>query len=401
MRLIIFFLIVAVALASIYFIFFAWQEPRSDLAQEEAKVRTQLIALEVSLDRMKGRPLMQGDRLLWKRLEEEIKTLNSMLSQYRMLRAEETTRRHYEDATWWADKVLRLMVVISILVAALSGLGFYTMTSLEQKTANLQSTATTVMQGAEALRKRAEQAINKTEAATAKIEKMTAALISEFERLDIDSVTRKGLFLLEPIKRVEELEYYDTQITAWEFYADIPAKVYLALGKYFFSRRDFARAIIRFNDALERDSELAEAHYFKGFSLVFQSRPLEEDARRQGLEEAGKHFQKALKLDNRRPDFYVGLGWWEDEMENYSEAIRRYDEALNIDPNFIIARYNKACAYSKAGDVQNARQILGQMEVTGDVRRWIQADLDRDLSAVKQAFPGFLEGLITPAAAGG
>ncbi len=391
----VFLLLGAIGLASVYFVFFwASERPRSYLAQEEAKVRTQLIALQASLDRMKGRTITQDDKLALRRFEEEIKTLNSMLGHYRMARAEEMTRRHYEDATWWADKVLRLMLVISILVAALSGLGFYTMTSLEQKTGNLQANATAAVKSAEALSSRAEQAISKTEAATAKVEKMTQALISEFEHLGIDSILRRGLFLAQPMERVEEFEYYDIQITAWEFHADVPATVYLALGKYFFSRRDLPKALIRFNDALERDSKLAEPYFYKGFCLAFQSRRLQKNAKQEKLAEAGKCFSEALRLDNKQPEFYVGVGWWEDEVGNYPEAIKRYDEALKIDPRLAFAHYNKACALSKAGQVQIAKQVLEAMELTSDLRYWIQGDLDTDLLAVKQAFPGFLEGLI-------
>ncbi|MFP4007276.1 MAG: tetratricopeptide repeat protein [Spirulinaceae cyanobacterium] len=67
--------------------------------------------------------------------------------------------------------------------------------------------------------------------------------------------------------------------------------------------------------------------------------------------QSGKLFQKALKVGNIEPEnkalIYNGLGYSYFANEQYDLAIRQYKEALDNNPEYVIALNNLAFAYER------------------------------------------------------
>ncbi|MGQ9630276.1 MAG: tetratricopeptide repeat protein [bacterium] len=109
-----------------------------------------------------------------------------------------------------------------------------------------------------------------------------------------------------------------------------PAQIDLAWGNAYYERGEYDNAINRYNQALEKDPDFAEAYYKRGTAYRYKGE----------MERALEDFRKAIEL---RPDYkeaYNALGALLVYMGEVDEAIREFKRALEIDPNFGPARRN-------------------------------------------------------------
>lgn len=78
------------------------------------------------------------------------------------------------------------------------------------------------------------------------------------------------------------------------------------------------------------------------------------------FEEAIIYYDKAIELDSNESGGYFSKGSALDGLSRYKEAIIYYDKALEINPNFSYAWKNKAKSYEKLGNLNNAKECIGE-----------------------------------------
>ncbi len=113
--------------------------------------------------------------------------------------------------------------------------------------------------------------------------------------------------------------------------------VHALSGRWDESAADFTRVV-------ERDGGHALAHYNLG--LAYQNQGDDERAL------AG--YTRAIDLDAANYQPLINRGLIRVRRKQYDLAIADYDKALSLEPNFVIAHYNKAQAYEQAGRVAEA-----------------------------------------------
>jgi tetratricopeptide (TPR) repeat protein len=97
---------------------------------------------------------------------------------------------------------------------------------------------------------------------------------------------------------------------------------------------NYREAIAAYDQAIALDSELAEAHWGRCYSLNYIGQP----------EEAIAACDRALALKPDYPQALWSKGTAFDRQENYEQALEFYNQALEVDPNFAPAWNNRAVA---------------------------------------------------------
>lgn len=87
----------------------------------------------------------------------------------------------------------------------------------------------------------------------------------------------------------------------------------------------YQNAIIKFNEAIEKDPDYAEPYSGIGWS----------NARLTNLAEAISYFNQCLSLNSNHVDAHAGLAFVYNARKNYDSAISSAKEALRINPNWI------------------------------------------------------------------
>ena len=87
------------------------------------------------------------------------------------------------------------------------------------------------------------------------------------------------------------------------------------------------------------DSHIAKAEFYFQEGLA--------DLKFGEYKKAIRHFDQALNLDPNYLDAYINKGIAFHEMENFEEAISNYDKVLEIDPDNSVALNNKGYVFSK------------------------------------------------------
>ena len=127
---------------------------------------------------------------------------------------------------------------------------------------------------------------------------------------------------------------------------------YLALGSVFFQREYFDSAKVFFNLALREDPVSAEALYGLGSVYLKQNKK----------EEAHDCFERATKaragFPETLPNAWNNLGLLATQEGRTVDAIPLFQQALNINPNHLIALDNLANAYRQQKQWGEARKIL-------------------------------------------
>ena len=108
------------------------------------------------------------------------------------------------------------------------------------------------------------------------------------------------------------------------------------LGMAFARQKDFERALIYYNKALETDPDSADVYYNIGNIFLKQGK----------LDEAMKHYTKALELVPDLPEAHLNLGNTFFKQGKLDEAIACYNKAIKLRPNYRDALQNLKVAKS-------------------------------------------------------
>lgn len=131
-----------------------------------------------------------------------------------------------------------------------------------------------------------------------------------------------------------------------------PQRNYLSFGSVFFQREYFDQAEASFQLALKDDPDSAEALY--GLGSVF--------LKQQKRTEARAAFERATRLQAAYPDTlpnaWNNLGLLATQEANTEEAIRCFHEALQINPDHLIALDNLGNAFRQMKRWDEARKVF-------------------------------------------
>jgi Flp pilus assembly protein TadD len=75
---------------------------------------------------------------------------------------------------------------------------------------------------------------------------------------------------------------------------------------------------------------------------------------------AEHHARAALAFDDNDPWTYFAVGWVEHFQNSYAEAIAAFRRAIDLNPNFAIARVRMASSLAYCGDADAALEAIGQ-----------------------------------------
>ena len=154
----------------------------------------------------------------------------------------------------------------------------------------------------------------------------------------------KAVFLGD-LKRYEEaLSSYDKSIVLNRQYPNS----YNGKGWILSELNRHEEAISMYEKAIELNINFADAIFNKAFSLEKIGR----------YEEALKEYEKTIEIQPE-VSVYNSKARLLLLLNKYSEAIQIAELAINLDPNFAPAWYNKACCFSK---LNNTEQMLNSLE---------------------------------------
>jgi superkiller protein 3 len=87
-----------------------------------------------------------------------------------------------------------------------------------------------------------------------------------------------------------------------------------------------------------------------------------------------KYYEQAIAIDPDYAAAYYNKGVAYDDLKDYCEAIRCYEKALAIDPNYAYAYYNMGIAYGNLGDTQKQIKNYRKAAQLGDedAQKWLQ-----------------------------
>jgi tetratricopeptide (TPR) repeat protein len=123
------------------------------------------------------------------------------------------------------------------------------------------------------------------------------------------------------------------------------ALLWLEIGDLYFADKNYAQALLSFDQALKIKPEIYKAWYYRGNALVRLGR----------FEEAIISYDQALKLnpDDQQSWFNRGLALGNlGNLGNIQEEILSYDQALKIEPYFHKAWYNRGVALGSLGNIE-------------------------------------------------
>jgi len=145
---------------------------------------------------------------------------------------------------------------------------------------------------------------------------------------------------------------------------------YIELGLMYHARHN-PLALDYYNNALNINPQSIEALYDK--ALFYQET--------NEIQKAKETYQMLIQFDERSAWAYHNLGWIALEKDHdYEEAVKQFNFALNIEPNFVEALYNRGAAYERMGKKQqaiesynNAVKINGEFTLAIDRLKYLKA----------------------------
>ncbi len=123
------------------------------------------------------------------------------------------------------------------------------------------------------------------------------------------------------------------------------AQDYYNLGLVAQGQGDFPQAIAYFTAAIDRNG-LADYYFARGLALA----------------DLGDHqkalvdYNQALDLDPNFSSALYNRGMSYLALQNLPEAVSNFDQAIGLDPEFVAAYYSRGMAYYDLGKVELARQ---------------------------------------------
>jgi tetratricopeptide (TPR) repeat protein len=130
---------------------------------------------------------------------------------------------------------------------------------------------------------------------------------------------------------------------------------YLILGKMFdISVKEADEVTRRLKRFQETRPDNALANYYYAMSLWKGKRGRAAEASRVNKDKISALLKRAKSLDPKFPDAPFQLGVIEVEEQKYTEAVREFQEAVRLKPDFTEAHYHLAQAYSHLGEKASA-----------------------------------------------
>ncbi len=101
-------------------------------------------------------------------------------------------------------------------------------------------------------------------------------------------------------------------------------------------------------------------------------------AQREGhLEEAKELYKKVIQKEPRHLQALNNLGVVYLKMKRYKWAVRRFNDALTVKPDYADAHYNLACLYAQKNDTkQSIFYLKNAVDSNPEVRQWASRDED-------------------------
>jgi tetratricopeptide (TPR) repeat protein len=128
------------------------------------------------------------------------------------------------------------------------------------------------------------------------------------------------------------------------------SKRYYSQGLKNYQEGNYQDAIKKFDDALEKASNLAEAYSYRG----------KAKAEMGDTEGAISDYSQLLLIQPKNAEAYQHRGNIYFKLKDYDAAIKDYNQALNIHPSFALTYYYRGCVHVELGNAQKAIEDLGK-----------------------------------------
>jgi len=132
------------------------------------------------------------------------------------------------------------------------------------------------------------------------------------------------------------------------------ARVLMEAGNAEYLKREFEKALVLYDLALDKCADLAMIHNNRGLAL-----------RRMGRhEEAAVSIQRAIEIDPTEAKFHLGLGKVLAGSGKLRNALAPLDRAIELDPNLASARLNRAWVHMAGGELDSAEIDISVLKST-------------------------------------
>ncbi|MEQ9372674.1 MAG: tetratricopeptide repeat protein [Coleofasciculus chthonoplastes F3-SA18-01] len=126
------------------------------------------------------------------------------------------------------------------------------------------------------------------------------------------------------------------------------AERYLERGIIHYRENNYQRSIKRFNTAIERAPNLADAYSYRG----------QAKAELGDIEGAISDYNQLLLIQPKNSEAYYNRGNAYHKLKDYDTAIQDYNQALNINSNFALAHYHRGLTYLALENQERAIEDL-------------------------------------------
>ena len=131
------------------------------------------------------------------------------------------------------------------------------------------------------------------------------------------------------------------------------------LGDWYFNERHYTLAILTYKRALELDPECAAIHHRLGLAYYKEGE----------FDDAKDAFRKAISLNPLSAHYHYSLGQllqdYYDLDGAWMEAVHEFTKAIELDPSYVEAWYDRGSLYDKRGELEKAchdfQQVVAQM----------------------------------------
>ena len=131
------------------------------------------------------------------------------------------------------------------------------------------------------------------------------------------------------------------------------------LGDWYFNERHYTLAILTYKRALELDPECAAIYHRLGLAYYKEGE----------FDDAKDAFQKAISLNPLSAHYHYSLGQllqdYHDLDGAWREAVHEFTKAIELDPSYVEAWYDRGSLYDKQGELEKAchdfQQVVAQM----------------------------------------
>lgn len=161
---------------------------------------------------------------------------------------------------------------------------------------------------------------------------------------NINKKIKEHLQLVEDFLKVDAYDVALRILNEMLEFAPLEAEIYKNFGWIAFKQQKLDEAEKHFKKALSLDNNNSEYHYNLGWIYFYQSK----------LDLAEQHYEKTIELAPLYPVPYINLGAIKYENKNYNEALAYYQKAEALSPEDTHLLNNLADTYNKLKDYENA-----------------------------------------------